>query len=55
METKYKSQKRGSSKVGMLYFFPKNNEYVCVGPLIWYANGGILWKKLYRVVDNSFV
>ena len=35
-------KKQGSSKVGMLFFSPKNNEYVCVGPLVWYANGGIL-------------
>ena len=54
MENKYKSQKIGSSKVGML-FFPPKNEYVCVGPRVWYANGGILWKKLYRVVDNRCV
>ena len=32
-------QKRGSSKVGMLFFSSKNNEYVCVGPFVWYANG----------------
>ena len=35
-------EKRGSSKVGMLFFFPKNKEYVCVSPRVWYANGGIL-------------
>ena len=34
--------KRVSSKVGMLFFSQKNNEYVCVGPHVWYTNGGIL-------------
>ena len=38
-----------------MLFVSKKNEYVCIGPHVWYANVGILWKILYRVVDNMCV
>ena len=55
METKYKSKKRGSSKVGMLFFSQKIMNMFALVHSFGMQNGGILWKILYRVVDNRCV